>query len=255
MEVTMTGHLEFSTNLPAGVAEYLGWYVYLYVDPRNEKIFYVGKGKGKRILAHFDDPRDSDKTRTISELAAAGLRPRLDMLAHGLKDEETAFRIEAAVIDVLRLGELTNAVRGWKSLQLGRMTLEELVGYYAAKPITITHPVLLIRINKLYRHNMLPLELQEATRGIWKVGPRRSGAKYAFAVFEGVVREVYEVRRWHPARTLPYKTRDLSARDARGRWEFDGVVADSAIRDMYRGRSVQSYLKHGNQSPTVYVNC
>jgi hypothetical protein len=255
MEVAVTDHKYLSTRLPAGVAERLGWYVYLYVDPRTEKPFYVGKGKGDRILKHFDDSHDSAKTHTISELRTAGLAPRLDILGHGLKDEETAFRIETAAIDLLGLVDLTNAVRGWKSLQLGRMTLEELIGYYAAEPVDITHPVLLIRINKLYRHNMSPLELHEATRGIWKVGSRRAGAKYAFAVFEGVVREVYQIAGWHPALTLPYKTRDLSRRDAVGRWEFDGKVADEAMRKMYKGRSVQGYFKRGNQSPTVYVNC
>ena len=196
-------------HLPPGVAERLGWYVYLYVDPRDNRPFYVGKGKGDRVLVHFDDQKDSDKVRIISEIHADGLKPRLDILAHGLKEEETAFRIEAAAIDLLGIGSLSNVVRGWKSLQLGRMTLDELIGYYAAKPVSIVDPVLLIRVNKLYRHNMTPLELQEATRGIWRVGPRRSGAKYALALFEGVVREVYEIQDWHPACTLPYSTRDL----------------------------------------------
>src|ERR1019366_9442416 len=87
-------------HLPDGVAEHLGYYVYLYVDPRSDRPFYVGKGKGHRILAHLDDPRDSDKTRMIAELQAAGITPRLEVLAHGLKEEKTAVRIEAAVIDL-----------------------------------------------------------------------------------------------------------------------------------------------------------
>ena len=242
-------------HLPPGVAERLGWYVYLYVDPRDNRPFYVGKGKGDRVFAHFDDQKDSDKVRIISEIETAGLKPRLDILAHGLKEEEAAFRIEAAAIDLLGIGALSNAVRGWKSLQLGRMTLDHLIGYYAAEPVSIVDTVLLIRVNKLYRHNMTPLELQEATRGIWRVGPRRTGAKYALAIFEGVIREVYEIQEWHPARTLPYSTRDLSQRDTTSRWEFDGRVAADDVRGKYRGRSVQQYLKRGNQSPTIYVNC
>ena len=39
-------------------------------------------------------------------------------------------------------------------------------------------------------------ELYDATRGIWKVGEERVKAKYAFAVFEGVIREVYEISQW-----------------------------------------------------------
>jgi hypothetical protein len=242
------------THLPPGVAERLGHYVYMYVDPRNERPFYVGKGKGRRILAHFEDARDSNKRRLIDELSASGFTPRLEILAHGLRDAESALRIEAAVIDVLGLGSLTNEVRGWKSLQMGRMTLAQLVGYYAAQAVVVTDPAMLIRINKLYRHNMTAEELYEATRGIWRLGERRENAKYALAVFEGVVREVYHIDSWHPARTTAYTTRDLSARNVTGRWEFIGAVADGHVRGRYVTKSVKRYLPKGLQSPVCYVN-
>jgi hypothetical protein len=248
-------HQVLRAYLPDGVAEQLGYYVYLYIDPRNGHPFYVGKGKGERILAHFEDDRDSKKVRIITELSSQGISPRLEILAHGLKDEETAFRVEAAAIDLLGLDSLANKVRGWKSLQTGRMTLDELMGYYKAEPVTVTHPALLIRVNQLYRHNMSPLELYEITRGIWKVGPRRSSVKLAMAVFEGIVREVYEVQEWSQALTTNYSTRDLSERDRVGRWEFTGRVAADHIRESYRLRSVRSYFRRGNQSPTIYVNC
>jgi hypothetical protein len=240
-------------DLPAGIAEHLGHYVYLYSDPRTGNPFYVGKGVGDRILTHLSDIDDSRKGRTITELLESGLEPRLEILAHGLKDEEAAFRVEAAVIDALSLGTLTNRVRGWRSLQVGRMSLEELVSYYAADPVTIEHPVLIIRINQLFRKGMSKLELYEATRGIWRVGPRRANVHYALATFEGVVREVYEVEEWYPARTLDYQTRDLSKRDAKGRWEFEGHVAPQTIRHQYLHKSVQDHFKRGMRSPTIYV--
>lgn len=244
------------TELPPGVAEHLGYYVYLYVDPRTDKPFYVGKGVGNRILAHFGDVRDSKKSKLITELKSAGISPRLEVLAHGLKDEETAFRIEAAVIDALDLKQLTNEVRGWRSLETGRMTLDELAGFYAAKPVEISHRVLLIRVNKLYRFGIEKDELYEATRGIWRLGERREQVEYAFATFHGVVREVYQVKAWHPACTLEYKTRQFSeAASESKRWEFEGEIAPAAVRELYCGKSVHQYLRHGNQSPTVYINC
>lgn len=246
---------DIQNSLPAAVAEKLGWYVYLYVNPKSGKPFYVGKGKGRRILSHLKDHGASSKAVLITQMIKSGILPRLEILAHGLRDEETALRIEAASIDLLGLSELTNKVRGWKSLQFGRMTVEELAGYYAAEPVQIEHPTLLIRINKLYSHSMSPIELQEATRGIWRLGIRREGVKYAFAVFEGIVREVYEVHRWHAASTLNYETRDLSSRAGSGRWEFEGIVANRNIRNQYHGHSVQSYFKRGHQSATVYVKC
>lgn len=135
------------------------------------------------------------------------------------------------------------------------MSLDEPVEFYAAKPVSIEDPVILIRINQIYRRDMSGLELIEATRGVWKVGVRREAARFAFAVFHGIVREVYEIRKWHPALTLEYKTRhDLTKSSALGRWEFDGVVAEDRIRIRYIHKSVGQYLSRGNQSPTVYVN-
>lgn len=237
------------------VAHRLGYYVYLYIDPRDEQPFYVGKGRGDRALSHLSEVAESRKCARIAELWAEGKEPRVDILAHGLRDEETAFRIEAAVIDLFGLDTLTNDVRGWRSLQLGRLPLSELTMYYAATPVEVEVPALLIRINRLYRHNMTPLELYEATRGVWKLGARCTKARYAFAVFEGVVREVYEIESWHPAASTPYVTRDAVKLTTNGRREFVGRVADAAVRDRYFGRSVADYFDRGQQNPVVYVNC
>jgi serine/threonine protein kinase len=73
------------------------------------------------------------------------------------------------------------------------------------RAVRITEPALLIRINRLYREGMSAEALYDSTRGVWRVGTRREGAKYAMAVYGGVVREVYEIDRWHPAGTTPYK--------------------------------------------------
>jgi hypothetical protein len=237
------------------VAHRLGYYVYLYIDPRNEQPFYVGKGQGGRALSHLSEAAESRKCTRIAELRAQRKEPRIEILAHALRDEETAFRIEAAVIDLFGLDALTNEVRGWRSLQLGPIPLSELTMYYAAKPVTIEVPALLIRINRLYRHNMTPEELYEATRGVWKLGARCTKAQYAFAVFEGVVREVYSIESWHTAATTPYATRDTAQLKTAGRREFLGRVADAGIRDGYVGRSVASHFPQGLQSPVVYVNC
>ena len=241
------------TRIPPEVADRLGYYVYMYSDPVSRAPFYVGKGQGGRVLAHLSEQTESRKVATIAALRSQGKEPALEILAHALKDEETAFRVEAAVIDALGLDSLTNEVRGWKSIQLGRMPLSELVIYYAAKPIEVTVPALLIRLNRLYRHTMSPHELYEATRGIWKLSPRRAHAKFAFAVFEGVVREVFAIDSWHRAGTTEYSTRSTDGWAGSPRWEFTGHVA--AIRDGYVNRSVAAYFKRGQQNPVIYVNC
>jgi hypothetical protein len=236
------------------VAEHLGYYVYLYIDPRNGKPFYVGKGKGGRALSHLSDEAESKKRALIQELRASGYEPRIDILAHALPDEKTAFRIEAAVIDALSLDDLTNKVRGWQTTHYGRLPLSELTIQYAAQPVQVSVPALLIRINRLFRHTMTASELYDATRGTWKLSPRRNDAKFAFGVFRGVVREVYEIESWHPSGTTEYASRD-AATLKRGRWEFIGRVADASVRDEYLGRSVVDYMQQGQRYPVAYVNC
>jgi len=237
-------------RIPPEVADQLGWYVYLYVDPRDSQAFYVGKGQSRRVLAHLGQEGEGRKVRTIAALRAMGLSPKLEVLAHNLRDEETAFRVEAAAIDLLGLERLTNEVRGWRSVESGRMALEELVAYYAAPPVEVTDPALLVRINRLFRHGMSAEELYDVSRGVWKLGPRREEARYALAVFEGVVREVFAIERWHQAGTTPYRDRQLDRLD--GRWEFTGRVAEEPVRSRYLGHSVAAYLKKGLQSPVVY---
>lgn len=237
------------------VAAKLGYYVYVYVDPRDSQIFYVGKGCRGRALAHLDDEQECEKTRRIAELKAVGLFPEIEILAHGMADEETALRIEAAAIDILRPGQqLTNRARGYRAIQFGRAPLSELDAIYGAKPVKIVEPCLLIRINKLYRPGMNSKSLYEATRGVWKLGERRNRAQFALAVYQGVVRQAYTIQVWHVGGTTPYSTRALEEVDAPDRWEFSGAVAEM-LAAKYCGGSVEKYLPGNAQNPIVYVNC
>lgn len=49
--------------------EELKYYVYALIDPRNNKIFYVGKGNSNRIFSHINEsienPRETEKLETI----------------------------------------------------------------------------------------------------------------------------------------------------------------------------------------------
>lgn len=116
--------------------------------------------------------------------------------------------------------------------------------------IVIDDPVMLIRIARRYRPGMSDDALYDATRRAWKVGKRRERARFACAVFEGVVREVYEIDRWSKA--SPRKGETFLERK---RWEFVGRPAQEAIRSKYLGGHVHSYLPHGAQNPIRYVNC
>lgn len=95
------------------------------------------------------------------------------------------------------------------------------------------HPVLLIKIPETFHPGMSALKLYEATRGVWRVGNRRLGARYALGIFDGFVREVYVIDSWQPAGTDPYSSRVFSSEILEGRSEFVGRVAPDEVRNLY----------------------
>ncbi len=125
----------------------------------------------------------------------------------------------------------------------------------APAEVDVSEPALLIRINQRFRPDLSEHALYEATRGVWKLGPRRTRAAYALAVFGGVVREVYEIASWHAAGTTAYTTRTPDEVAREGRWEFLGGPAPAALRARYVVRSVAHYFERGNANPLYYVNC
>jgi hypothetical protein len=137
-------------KIPTDVARKIGYYVYIYIDPRNRRPFYVGQGAGLRALVHLAVKGRSVKAATLQRIRRAGRTPQIDILAHGLPDRETAFRIEAAVIDALGLQQLVNRVRGLRSLQYGRMPLRKLLANYRSQEAKVRDPAVLVRINRLY---------------------------------------------------------------------------------------------------------
>lgn len=241
-------------SIPRRVCEKLKYYVYLYVDPRTGRPFYIGKGTGNRICCHLDDTEDCEKVKRIAELRKLGLEPILEILKYGLTENE-AFLIESAAIDLLG-SDLTNRVKGHDAADNGRGRLTEVVQELDAEDVTINDNAILINISRLYRYGMTPMELYDATRGIWKVGPRRDKADFAFCIYGGIVREVYTIAAWVPAGSTMTR-RDFSEKEYEltERYEFVGQIAQVTIRRKYVGKSVRNYFVPGSQNPIKYVNC
>ena len=239
----------------AKVVEHLKYYVYLYIDPRTDQTFYIGKGNGNRAFSHLKGTANADKDRIIAELRKLKLEPRIELLKYGLS-EKAALLVEATAIDLLDVKNLSNETRGHGSRYGARASVDEVVATLDARNAVIDEPALLININRAFRYGMSPMELYDATRSAWKLGEKRKRARYAMSVYRGIVREVYEVSGWIRG-GMTIRNDDLMGRRPRsnGRWEFVGVVAPDKLRKKYVGRSVAGYFAKGSQNPVKYVNC
>lgn len=243
-------------QIPRRVCEKLKYYIYLYVDPRTQRPFYVGKGQGNRIYSHLSDSNDTEKVKRIAELRKLGLEPVLEILKYGLTERE-AFLVESAAIELLGVDELTNRVKGHGAMENGRARLTELIQELDAEAVTITDKAILINISRLYRYGMTPMELYDTTRGIWKVAPSRHSAELAFCVYRGIIREVYSIATWLPAQSTMTLGRDYTEKEYNiaERHEFVGKLAPEPTRKKYLGKSVKDYFTTGAQNPIKYVNC
>lgn len=221
-------------------------YVYFLVDPRNNEVFYVGKGKGNRVFQHAEDAlvseADSDKLEKIREIRAAGMPVQHFILRHGLEDKESLL-IEASLIDFIGKGNLTNKQSGHHS-DFGLKSTNEIVAMYDAKPLETDLPLLLININKQFFSSMSSAQIYEATRSSWVLGERRNKAKYVVATFRGLTRVVYEVDNWYPVQE-PNKVR----------WAFNGELASEEIQKELIYKVVDDSNKRGRANPVRYLNC
>lgn len=150
------------------VSERLGQYVYLLIDPRDGRPFYVGKGRGVRMLAHgleaedVDGDTDGAKLARIRDIRAAGREHEIWIVRYGMTTAEYT-AVEAALIDLLASfpvtpvgsgavrrplalrGELTNAHRE-DALGKGLIQLDRLVDELAAPVLDSNRPLLLITL-------------------------------------------------------------------------------------------------------------
>lgn len=231
-------------KLSRSTIEKLKYYVYLLIDPRTKKVFYVGKGSGNRINHHLlgailEKTKETDKIKTIREIHSSGKEVDMKILRHGLSENE-AFEIECSIIDLLGIKNLTNLVAGHDSSVRGIKRLSDLKIEYEPVDAVFAEPVILININKKFYPEMSAKEMYEATSGNWKIGERAKKISIVCAVYRGIIREVFEVVSWNQS-------------EEKGRLYFEGKVASNSIRDMYIHRSVSKFWKQGSQNPIKYV--
>jgi hypothetical protein len=229
-----------------GVSTKLSTYVYLLVDPRTGRPFFVGRGRGDRCFRHVREARvgakeskaDSkypmlDRIRTIE---AEGRPVRIDVLRYGLSRDE-ALMVEASVSDALGLGA--------KELGSQRRPAVE-VSSLLAKRVKFkrAHQVVICRVGPVG----VDADYETARHG-WRIGQRWTdpasvrSPKWAVLVVGDLVTGVHRIEGWEPTEG-----------PGPGRHSFFGPP-DRELEKRYVGKSVAPYLGTASQSPVTYVWC
>ena len=193
----------------------LGSYVYALCDPRDKKIFYVGKAGGKdskgnnRIFSHFEEARQalnnnvlemSQKTRRIIDIWSSDEPVDWYIIRHNLPNEESALHVEAALIDLLSIsqnGSALNIVRGHGASGHGMLT-REMLKEYGAKAVYPTGGYPAVFIFPIQNAIARGEDVYEATRKAWSVSAkfRELDGALAVGVANGIAKGVFKINDW-----------------------------------------------------------
>ena len=109
---TVTEAAEISATVLKSCDGLIRYYVYVLVDPRDDKVFYVGKGKGRRAYAHVMECRrglikNQNKYFRIQDIIRSGRSVAHFCVADGLPELD-AYRLERDLIAGIGRANLTN---------------------------------------------------------------------------------------------------------------------------------------------------
>lgn len=235
--------------------EKLEYYVYVLIDPRNQTVFYVGKGTGNRIFAHTGDTTfiETKKNKRIAEIENLGLNVIRRIINFNLTEQE-AFASEASLITLIGIENLENVVRGHHSYE--SYTVEEFEIIHSAEKVVIDDPVLIIKINRRYEKDISEEKLYDATRYAWNIADWRiQKIKYVFSVYRGLVRAVYVPEQWYKTNsdTIDPITKNPAGKDLNRKY-FTGKKAPDDIQQKYLHKDVSDYFSRGEQTAIRYIN-
>lgn len=231
-------------------------YVYLLVDSRTGRVFYVGRGRGDRCFRHVraarlgideapgavgEHPKYPMLDR-IREIERGGRPVRIEILRYGLSAAE-AMLVEAATGDAL-------GIDAHQELGSQRRPVAEVSSSLAKRAkFKRAHQVVLLRVGGTGADPSY-----EMARHSWRIGRRwidpdaPRSPRWAVIVVGDLVGAVYRIDSWDPADPADGGRRPVE------RYSFLGTP-DPELEARYVGKSVAAYLGTGSQGPVTYVWC
>jgi hypothetical protein len=238
--------MEDITEFSQTTKENIGYYVYCLIDPRNNEIFYIGKGCGNRVFDHQQEEGNNPKNIRIKDIQNSGKDIKKYIIRFGLTEGE-AFHLEAALIDIFSSPtwsnrQLLNIMRGHNVLDHGMKSVDEIEAYFCVDDINkkdIKHNVLIVNINKTYATLN---DIYESTRKSWIIGENsRANIDLVISEYKGIFRKIYKPTKWYKDQTSPKGNR----------WMFDGEDVSNKYPQYINKRN--NFKKRGNRSPAQFV--
>lgn len=240
----------FSKN----VLNSIGYYVYALIDPRNNEIFYIGKGKRNRVFDHVRNlpkqikPYDPLKIQIIQDIQTSGKSVGYLIIRHGLTEEHALF-IEATLIDLLNYGNvnfpqngLTNILPGIQP-GFGISSIDDLEVKYNTQSIRRKKREKILAININNRPQTEQDVLYRLVSGHWYIDTKRANnVDYILATNNGLVLGVFKLKgSWYHSTQIP------------GRHCFNGeIVTNPNVRARFFHRNMPPRLQ-GSQNPIRYI--
>lgn len=247
------------------------FYVYGLIDPRNNRLFYIGKGTGNRVFQHVvesskNPESEKEKLQTINCIETSGQHVKHILINWGLSEEE-AFASEASLINLMNYIsdiQLSNIVAGHHTN--GCLSVEEIEKIYGAELLNIRdvcHKILVIKVNKLYNRQMSSKEVYDIVRGVWRANiSKAKQVEYVLGVYNNLVVACYKPDRWYTVSDIDIerlpkhiKKDDLDNIQKRVLFECDNITALDNNQIFYLNKSIEQlgYIQK-SQNPIVYIN-
>lgn len=247
------------------------YYVYGLIDPRDNRLFYIGKGTGNRVFQHIiesnKNPKsEKEKLQTIENIEKTGNHVKHILINWGLKETE-AFASEASLINLMNYisnVQLSNIVAGHHTM--GCFDVKEIEKIYGAELLTLEdlrHRILIIKVNKLYYRNMSSDEIYDIVRGVWRANINKAEqVEYVLGVYNNLIIACYKPDRWYKIsenniHKLPnhVKNKELSSMSNRIFFECNNINILDENQLFYLNKSIENleYIQK-SQNPIIYIN-
>lgn len=249
----------------ATTIEALNYYVYVLVDPSDNKIFYVGKGKGNRVFNHIAEVKKkmhvsctmSPKDIKIANIISSGEEVLTYIVRYGLTNEH-ALLIESVLIDIFShkldvnlndFNDLTNEITGYYSSKgcISTYDLEKLYSDSNVAELNDGAKYLAINISILSKD---PIEIYNRVRASWNINKEIADkADYILATHAGLIVGVYKL----DANKWIEEVDQTKSNSTRYYFNEDKSVDMTEIRTRLINKRLPKKRKKGAANPVWYI--